>query len=356
MADFLTLSKKLISIQSDKEHAGELTKVLELVKQELPEYNIKEFSSGNSPSLLIYNTKELPTKFKIILNGHLDVVPGNSDQFKPFEKDGKLYGRGSYDMKAATAVMIVLFKKLAKDLNFPIGLQLVTDEETGGFDGTKYQISQGINADFVIAGENTDLLINNRAKGIIWLRLTTKGKTAHGAYPWLGENAIVKMTKILKEIEQIYPIPENEAWQTTVNIATIKSPNETFNKIPDECTVGLDIRYIPEDKNNVVENIKKLLDKDTTLEIIVEEPCHITQSGNEYIKVLSKSIKTLTPQDAKLVDKHGSSDIRHYNAINADGITFGPVGFGHHSDLEWVDIKSLSTYSGILEDFLKSLN
>ena len=140
---------------------------------------------------MIYPQKTRPKKFKIILNAHLDVVSGREEQYKPYEKDGKLFGRGAIDMKGAAAVEILVFKEVAKRVSYPLALQLVTDEEIGGFCGTKYQIEKGVRADFVIAGEPTDFGVNNKAKGIIWLKIKTKGKSAHGAYPWRGKNALL---------------------------------------------------------------------------------------------------------------------------------------------------------------------
>jgi len=140
---------------------------------------------------LVYFQKTRPNNFKIILNAHLDVVSGRKEQYKPYEKDGKLFGRGAIDMKGAAAVEILVFKEIAKKVSYPLALQLVTDEEIGGFCGTKYQIEKGVRADFVIAGEPTDFGVNNKAKGIIWLKIKTKGKAAHGAYPWRGKKCLI---------------------------------------------------------------------------------------------------------------------------------------------------------------------
>ena len=101
------------------------------------------------------------------------------------------------DMKANVACLMTVFKDVADKVNYPLGLQLVTDEEIGGFHGTKYQIEKGVRAEFVVVGESTDLNIKNRAKGILWAKISAKGKTAHGAYPWRGENAIWKMNEFL---------------------------------------------------------------------------------------------------------------------------------------------------------------
>lgn len=354
-SDILELSKKLISIPSTEENLIQLKEVLEIAKQELNNFKFKEFESNEKPSIIFYNTETLPEKFRIILNAHLDVVPGKENQFIPEEKDGKLYGRGSYDMKSAAASMILLFKNLAKEINYPLGLQLVTDEETGGVDGTKYQLENGIQTEFILAGENTDLLINNKSKGILWLKVITRGKTAHGAYPWLGENAVWKMHQVLKIIEKNYPIPSEEKWQSTINVASLETSNKSYNKIPDHCSALLDIRFIPEDRDNILNSLKKEIGDLAEIELSMDEPSHLTLDSDYFIGKLKTSIKDVTGHEGKTVEKHGGSDVRFYNALGVPGVTFGPIGEGHHSDDEWIDIASLNDYYKILEKFLTSV-
>lgn len=161
-----------------------LKKVLEVAKNELNEFMVEYFERNNTLSVLVYNQEKRPKKFRVILNAHLDVVSGKDEQFQHFQSKDRFYGRGAIDMKGGVSIEILVFKELAKKLYYPIALQLVTDEEIGGFNGTKYQIEKGVKSDFVIAGESTDFGINNQAKGINWVKNKIKGKTAHGgAYP-----------------------------------------------------------------------------------------------------------------------------------------------------------------------------
>lgn len=349
------LAKELISIPSESNNCKEIKKIIDFTKNILDEYTQTNFEKNGSPSLLISNKDKKTQSFKIILNLHLDVVPGNKKQYSPYVQGGKLYGRGSYDMKSAAAAMIIVFKKLAKQVNYPLALQIVIDEETGGFNGTKYQVDQGIRGEYIIAGENTDLKINNSSKGILWVKIVTKGKSGHGAYPWLGKNAIWEMKKNLDRLENTYPIPIKDAWKTTINVATINTLNETTNKIPDECSMNLDIRYIPEDTDLIEQKILKLLSKHTEMKIIVKEPSHFSDPRSKYNKLLLKSSEKITGRKGSFVQKHGGSDVRFFSAVGCEGITFGPIGQGHHSDNEWVDLKSLNDFSQILKSFLETV-
>jgi len=351
----LKLAQELISVPSTRENTDALNKVIGIAKKELNEMNIKEYNSNNVPSLLASNQPGAE-KHKIILNAHMDVVPANENQYKPYIKDGKLYGRGAYDMKSAAAAMILVFKEVAPIVKYPLALQLVTDEEIGGYNGAKYQVEKGVKTDFIIAGENTSLVIVNKSKGLMWTKISAKGRSAHGAYPWNGENAIWKIKKVLDVIEKDYPIPAKAEWRTTINVASVQTSNTTANKVPDDCTLTLDVRYIAEERNTIEKYLTSLSQYDVTVDIYFKDPVHFTPPDNPFIKELQKHIKKNSSAQALIEPRHGASDVRHFNANKMDGIEFGPVGFGHHTDEEWVDIKSLEQYYAILKSFLLSYN
>ena len=328
---------------------------MELALSHVKEYTIERFENNGVKSALVYRASKRPKKFKIILNGHLDVIPGKESQYAPQIKGKRLYGVGSMDMKANVACLIMAFKEMADKVNYPLGLQLVTDEEIGGFDGTKYQIEKGVRADFVIAGEPTNFDIVNKAKGVMRVNISTKGKTAHGAYPWRGENAIWKMNEFLNILKKKYPIPSQQKWITTINLSRIETSNQAFNKIPDDCAIGLDIRYIPEDAATIVKDIKKIVPKGFVLDIISKDPAMITSNENEYIKILQKESKQIIKKNIILRGAQGTSDARHFGQVNCAGIEFGPIGQGIGSDNEWVDIPSLEKYYQILKNFLLTI-
>ncbi len=363
-SQILNLTSKLITLPSTKDNLKALKQVLDLALSYLKGFTIEYFEKDGVLSALVYPQLKRPKKFKVILNAHLDVVAGKEDQFQPKIKNNRLYGRGAIDMKGAAAVEILVFKELAKKLSYPLALQLVTDEEIGGFSGTKYQIEKGVRADFVIAGEPTDFGINHKAKGIIWAKVYFSGKSAHGAYPWQGENALWKAKKVLDRLEKVYPVPKKESWQTTVNLAKIETSNQTFNKVPDSAILSLDIRYIPEElkgkdfqkgKEILIKKLEKIFQPEGKTETILVEPPQITDENNPFVLALKKSTEEITKKKPKMIVKHGGSDIRHFNQVGVDGVTFGPIGYGLHSDEEWADIKSLEDYYQILNRFLKSL-
>lgn len=352
----LPLAKKLISIKSIAGNQKALDEILDLALLRLKGCTIERFERNGIKSALIYNTKKRPKKFKIILNGHLDVIPGKEHQYIPRIKGSRLYGTGSMDMKANVACLIAVFRETACKVSYPLGLQLVTDEEIGGKDGTKYQIEKGVRANFIIAGEPTNLDIVHKAKGVLQINISTKGITAHGAYPWKGVNAIWKMNGFLNALKKKYPIPEKEIWATTVNLSGLETSNKAFNKIPDDCTLSLDVRFVPEDMKTIKNDLKRLLPNAAFFDIVNDEPALLVNENNKFIKLLKGIASNIAGKAIRLRGAHGSSDARHFARVNCPGIEFGPVGAGIGSDNEWVDIPSLEKFYRILEKFLTSAN
>lgn len=352
----LSLTKELIKIPSTQDNPQALYKALGVAEGVLSEFTIEHFEKNGKPSLLAFVGEQRPDKFKIILNGHLDVVPGKDHHYQPVIQGDRLFGVGALDMKASVGCLITVFSAVAKQVGYPLGLQLVTDEEIGGFAGTKHQIEQGVNAEFVIAAEPTNLNIVHQAKGILQLKITARGKTAHGAYPWRGQNAIWQMHRLLNTLQSKFPQPTQEGWATTVNLSRIETSNTSFNKIPDDCTVWLDIRFVPEDEEKLIGKVKTLLSNNFELEIAVQEPAMHVDQNNHFIQDLMKITERVVEKRVTLYGANGSSDARHFTRVGIDGIEFGPVGANIGADDEWVSIKSFGQYCQILKQFLQSQN
>ncbi len=347
----LPLSKVLMSVPSVKGDAKSIDLALEIAYQELYGYPFKKYKSNEVPSLLYYNSENTSLPFKIIFNANVDVLPGNENNFKPYEKDGKLYGRG-VGMKTAAAAMILLFRNIANQVKYPLALQIVTDLQSGGFDGTKYQIDQGVKAEFVITTASTKFQIANESKGALWIKVHVKGEKAPGPDLWLGKNALWKLKEFLNKLDHAYPVPKENIWVTTVNVGKIETTNELVNVVPSDATALLDIRYIPEEKDTILEKIKSFLSEDCKLEIINHAPPEFTSKDNPYITKLTQSIEKVTEHQAQFMKKNFSNDIKHYNEVGIGGVAFGPLTGGNWADEEWVDIKSLEKYYQTLKEFL----
>ncbi len=151
-------------------------------------------------------------------------------------------------------------------------------------------------------------------------------------------------------------LSKKEMWKTTINVSKIHSSNNTYNKVAEDCVLGIDVRFIPEDAKTIVNQIKNLLPKDVELEVLVNEPAQFTPESNKYVALLKNASKEITGKRAVIIVKHGGSDIRHFNRVGCEGVEYGPHGHGIHTDDEWVDVKSLKAYYKILKEFLLSVD
>jgi len=341
-----------------------LQTVVEAITREIkqiPELSVEVFEKDGALSLLAYAGQVRPRSFKVLLNGHLDVVPAKDDQFTPQTKGSKLYARGALDMKTASLVFIKLFVELAPKLPYSLGLQLVTDEEMGGHNGTCHQLAtQDIHAEFVLGGEMTQGDINNSSKGICWASLQSTGTTAHSAYLWQGQNAVINLSDQIRTVLSDYPVPPEEAWVTTVNVAMLGTDNQTVNRVPDTASATLDIRFVPDDPN--------FQSKQTALEYLGDmfpgakvaitqfEAGHVCKTDNPFVRRLVASCEQVTGKKPAFIKKHGTSDLRFYAEHHIPSVNFGLSGDNIHGDGEYLDLRSLEPYRKTVKHFLQSLN
>lgn len=353
----IDLAIRLMGVESISSKIEGLHEAVAIAGKQVEQYTIEPYMHNNVPSLLVHNAKPGTKHFRTILNCHLDVVPGNADQFDPFIKDGKLYGRGAYDMKAASAVMIRVFDDIAKDVTVPVALLIVSDEEAGGYDGMAKYVENGIRADFVITGEcGSNLRLMNKAKGILRLKLIAHGKSSHSAYPWLGENAVLKINDTIYHLLETYPLPKKEAHHTTFNVTNITTKKEDVHTItPDYCEAVIDVRYIPSDEKDLFANIEKSLDKGVRYEILFHSPAVDTDPHGSLVQHLKKTTEAVIQKETVFASAHATSDLRHLVPYNIPGVEFGPIGGAQHHDHEWVDVQSLEDYYNILKRFLLTL-
>jgi len=352
--DYLALAQQLIALQTTPDQPAALATALALVTNQCAHLTIEHFNHNGSPSVLIYNRPTRPHQFRLILNGHVDVIPGRSNLYRPIIRHQRLYGIGALDMKANLAVLVHLFAHHAAHVDVPIALQVVSDEELGGFDGTYHQIQCGVRGDFIVSAETTDFAIVHRAKGILWIKIWVTGITAHGAYPWRGQNAILRAQQLIAKLLAAFPHPSRQVWRTTVNVAHMHTSNSAFNKVPDTVELWLDVRVIPEDAHRLLDMIAHICDP-FRYEIVVHEPPLNTSAQHADIQRLRAATAHIRSTPSHIRAAQGSSDARHYMHVGNSGIEFGARGGGIASDNEWISIPSLHDYYRILLHFIHQL-
>jgi succinyl-diaminopimelate desuccinylase len=356
---FLEAACALLSLHSTADQPGELRKALDFVIDFIgPGFTVERFESNGKPSALLYHGATRPPGFPIIFNAHLDVVPAAPELFRPRREGSHLIARGSHDMKVSALVLARVFSEVAGSLPYPLGLQLVTDEEIGGRHGTRYQLEQGVTGDFVIIGEQSGLELVTDSKGIAAVNLEATGTMAHGAYPWLGDNALVKLHATIERILRAYPVARQEAWRTTVGLARIETPNQARNQIPDRALAWLDVRFPPEDtdlngrtQDEVADFFSQFCEPGVTVVVERADPAHHADQHSPQVNRLLAAVRR-QGFSGGFLRKHGSADGRFYYERGIDAVIFGIGGHGLHSDHEYADISTITPYYRALLDFL----
>lgn len=348
--------KKLVSFNSTNDNLQEQYKIVKYLYSKYSKKTIcKIYKQSGSESLLIgFNKKSYLTP-EITFHGHLDIVSAKKSQLI-LKKDRKYFiGRGVQDMKGGCAVFMTLIDYILESKQKPnINFLFTTDEEIGGFNGTAYVIKKGLKPKFVITGESTNLQIGIASKGVIWVKIISKGISGHSAYIKKGQNALVNLINKINIIKAEFPDPKKQSLKTTVNIAYIKTKNKTFNKVPDYAEVALDIRYFYK-KDSILKLLNKLKDNKTKLVFIENEPPTNCNKKNNYLKKLQTETVKNTKNTDIFIKKMGASDLRHFAQVGIPGVEFGPIGQGLHSNFEQVNIKSLKKYSDILLNFINKV-
>lgn len=365
--ELLKKTKELIAIRSvgdDRKACNDaLEYVADFVRQRNPKVTIEYFGSNGIKSLLAYRGKKRPAGFHVMLNGHVDVIPAKPEQYKLKVKDGKLYGRGVYDMKAACIIMADLFCEFVDEVPYELGLQIVTDEETGGFDGTAYQISKGVRADFAISGEcgrRSDVYeIANEHKGIVFANVEFGGVSTHSAYLWRGKNAAVKAAHFVQAIHDAYPTPDDEYHDTTVAVTAVVSEMDVHNKVPDHALVKLDIRFVPGDPHfESEEAIAKFVtsfhpDARLVALPVYSSPMYSDPNG-EFIQDLKRAAEVVEGKKFTFYRRHAGSDGRHFTAAGGQACEFGIAGEHQHGDDEHVTVQAFENYYRTMHQFLRN--
>jgi succinyl-diaminopimelate desuccinylase len=293
----------------------------------------------------------------IVLHGHLDVVPGREGQFSPRVEGDRLIGRGAYDMKGALAALMCAVSDVAAQDAVRVRFACVPDEESEDVEdrSTDALVKDGLRGDFALTGEPTDLHIGVQAKGVLAVRVEVTGTAAHGSTPWLGDNAILKAHDAFRRIETLPFSRESSDLfdRPSINLARIDG-GDAFNKVPDLCTMDVDIRFLPnQDPGDILAQIRALGDL-RILKCFTRAPAIVART-NPYVLALRDAVGRLIEGDALSVGRDGASDAISFLEAGVPAVEFGPVGGGHHGPHEWVSVSSLSRYRRALGDFVLGL-
>ena len=243
-------------------------------------FQIRYHSFGAGRTNLIASMGRSSNKLPICFTGHIDTVPLGMAPWRmdPFAADtdaGKLYGRGSSDMKCGVAAFTVAALNLARHLDDTCGVSLViTAGEETGCEGAFHLYRDGVlgQAGAVVVAEPTSNYPLVGHKGVLWLRAKTRGVTAHGSMPERGVNAVYEAARAVLKLEQFrFPRPVHELMgQATLNVGTIRG-GLNINSVPDAADIGIDIRSHPSvDHASLIRLLAEQLGAEVELETLMD--------------------------------------------------------------------------------------
>lgn len=352
MEEIVKLTEDLIRFKTMHSQPEEIQRCMAFIEDFLKQCDAhyQRLDHDNYPSIIVMPQNGIAP---VVLMSHIDVVAAPAELFEPRIKDNALYGRGSVDDKYAAALSLVMVKnhllrlgKEGKDQSdLPFGVIITADEEIGGANGAQQALKE-VKAGFCIALDGGSLKkIVVKEKGIVKLKLITRGKTAHGARPWLGENAIENLIDDYRVLKTHFDLSAPDHWHRTLNFSRIEA-GKASNQVPDHAEALFDIRYT---ENDDMEALFKNIQAEIKGELVVEKKEPLFEGGaSPYLDLLLEIAK-----GTAVGFEHGASDARFLSAHGIKGIVWGADGdMSQHSADEHVNIDSLNQLYELLDTFI----
>ena len=305
----------------------------------------------------------------LMLCGHIDTVgvARMDAPFDPRERGGRLYGRGSQDMKGGVAAMVGAARVLAESGGVSAGrliIACVVDEEheSLGADAlvTEWQ------ADAAIVTEPTDLSIAVAHKGFEWVQVETEGRAAHGSRPLDGRDAILRMGRVLSALETLDRTlqagPPHPLLGTASLHASLIDGGRELSSYPDRCVLQLERRTIPGERTGLAgPEVERLLDPLRAQDRDFHASSRVLFARAPYEIAADHPLPRALANAAMAVGCPSSltgmsfwTDAAILGAAGIPSVLFGPRGAGLHSLEEWVDVASVLTCRDALVELTRA--
>ncbi|HEY4720322.1 MAG TPA: ArgE/DapE family deacylase [Anaerolineae bacterium] len=300
----------------------------------------------------------------LMLNGHMDTV-GIDNMPAPFSAnivDGKMYGRGAYDMKGGLAACIAAAKAIVDagvSLSGELQIATVCDEEYASL-GTA-DVVKRYRPDAAIVTEPTELVISLAHKGFIWLEVETIGKAAHGSRPQLGIDANMRMGRFLGKLDQLEQELRARQGHPLIGPPTLHASliqgGTGLSVISESCKLQIERRTIPgETEAQVVAEIQALIDrlsasdptfKATVKSFFVRDPFEVSEDA-AIVKALDRAATNVLHKQLPQAGVSFWTDAALYASAGIETVLFGPIGAGAHAREEWIDLQSVEDAALVL--------
>lgn len=338
------------SVTSDQQAVGLL---LDYVETRLKQKGLYSKRLTNAGVGSLYMSTQDTMHAKIMLQGHIDVVPDGD----VFHEDGdKIVGRGAFDMLFATASFIHLLEGLDNPKDYDISLLLTGDEEYGGSNGVGAIMRQPLyTCDICIlpdAGEGFGTM-SVGAKGVLQLLLRVNGESHHASRPWEGDGAGNKLIHFISELANAFDMTDHQ--NSTMTVSRLEAGGDALNQGLDTALVGIDIRY--RDKEDLSRIEKVLLSLREKYNVTIEKQMVANNFDLDMEHPLVKDFINIYEgalgAPVRPIRAHGSSDARYFDEKGIPVIMFRPDGGGAHADYEWLSVSSWHKFHHVLEQYVK---
>jgi len=302
----------------------------------------------------------------LILNGHMDTVGVDEmeNPFSGFIEEGRLYGRGSQDMKGSLSAMLGSIKALVDggiSLAGDVILTAVADEENQSM-GT-IELVKSLKADAAIVTEPTDLQVVSAHRGWIWYEVEVEGKAAHGSRFQDGKDAVLLMGRFLVELEKFSAeLIQREGHHLTgppsIHTSLIKGGSDMCT-YPPRCTVSIERRTVSgESEPQVTQEIQKIINKlmeedpdySARIKLIAERSALDTDPNSGIMRALKEAYQNQQGKPAQITGAAYWTDAALLAEAGMESVLIGPAGAGLHSAVEWVDLESVYDLAEILTE------
>jgi acetylornithine deacetylase len=276
----------------------------------------------------------------LLLNAHVDTVgvAGMEAPFEPRVEDGRLYGRGAYDMKGSLAALMLAAAE-APQLRGDIIVTAVADEELASV-GTE-AVLERVTADAALVAEPTELRVAVAHRGFVGFEIETAGVAAHGSRPDLGVDAIAKMGPILVALAnldaRLQQGPRHALAGAGSVHASLIGGGQEMSSFPARCVLVGEQRTIPgETIEQVARELRELAGEASVRVIAAREP-YEAPVGHPFVSLVAE-LAGGEPE----VGAPFWTDAALIAAAGIPTVLYGPVGEGAHAEVEWVDLASLA--------------
>jgi len=303
--------------------------------------------------------------------GHVDVVPAgdnwDTNPFVPVIKEGKIYARGTQDMKSGVAAFVQTCKEV-KDFDGILSILLTSDEEGDAKYGTVIMLEhlkeKGMLPEYCIVAEPTCEIkfgdaIKIGRRGSINGYLTIQGKQGHAAYPEKAINPVHQIAPILDKIAGIHLDNGDDDFAPSQMVITdIRGGMEVTNVTPSSLKIMFNVRN---STKTTQEDIRLHIDKcfeglDYTLELTQGSYPFVTKRDSKVVKKLTQSIEKITGLQTKLSTAGGTSDARFMGAFGIDVVEFGVINDTIHAPNECTSVEEVEKLFEVFQDMVHNFN